>query len=126
MDSYPLISSLSTLSGTQKALLAKGKPPVQFLPSAHKIITTPLGGFKDISDVLVATASDISRACRIAPQEASKIVTLICRERAQPLRPLREFLSGWNEQFTTGDTELNSILGGGMRTGMVWEVVGER
>ncbi|KIK78521.1 hypothetical protein PAXRUDRAFT_28594 [Paxillus rubicundulus Ve08.2h10] len=103
---YPLISSLSTLLGTQKALLAKG-------------------GFKDTSDVLLATASDISRACRIAPQEASKIITLICQECAQPLRPLREFLSEGNEKFTTGDTELDFILGGGIRTGMVWEVVGE-
>ncbi|KIJ69524.1 hypothetical protein HYDPIDRAFT_124118 [Hydnomerulius pinastri MD-312] len=104
---YPSISSLSTLSGTQKASLAKG-------------------GFKDISDVLLATASDISRACRIAPQEVNKIISLICRERAQPPRPLREFLAEEpSEKITTGDVELDSLIGGGIKTGMVWEVVGE-
>ena len=28
--------------------------------------------------------------------------------------------------FTTGDNALDAALGGGIRTGMVWEVVGER
>jgi RecA/RadA recombinase len=28
--------------------------------------------------------------------------------------------------LTTGDTTLNRVLGGGIRTGMVWEFVGER
>ena len=27
--------------------------------------------------------------------------------------------------LTTGDTTLNRVLGGGVRTGMVWEFVGE-
>ncbi|KAF9232979.1 P-loop containing nucleoside triphosphate hydrolase protein [Melanogaster broomeanus] len=102
---YPLISSLSTLSATQKASLAK-------------VLRTYPTSFW-------TTASDISRACRIAPQEANKIITAICRECNQPLRPLRESLWLGNEKFQTGDAELDSILGGGIRTGMVWEVVGE-
>ena len=31
-----------------------------------------------------------------------------------------------DEYFTTGDVVLDRALGGGIRTGMVWEVVGER
>lgn len=31
-----------------------------------------------------------------------------------------------DEKFTTGDVVLDKALGGGIRTGMVWEVVGER
>lgn len=84
------------------------------------------GGFKDISDILLATPSDISRACKIPPHEANKIISLVCRERAQPPRPLQAFLSDANESITTGDSELDSILGGGITTGMVWEVVGQR
>jgi len=30
------------------------------------------------------------------------------------------------EEFTTGDSRLDKSLGGGIRTGMIWEVVGER
>ena len=30
------------------------------------------------------------------------------------------------ETFTTGSEVLDSMLGSGLRTGMVWEVVGER
>lgn len=30
------------------------------------------------------------------------------------------------ETFTTGSEVLDGMLGGGLRTGMVWEVVGER
>ncbi|KAH0830479.1 P-loop containing nucleoside triphosphate hydrolase protein [Lanmaoa asiatica] len=97
---------MSALSATQRTVLAKG-------------------GFREISDVLLATASDISRACKIPPHEANKIISLICREHAQPLRPLQAFLPGTDESFTTGDSELDSILGGGVTTGMVWEVVGE-
>jgi Rad51 len=30
------------------------------------------------------------------------------------------------EEFTTGDPRLDKALGGGIRTGMIWEVAGER
>ena len=30
------------------------------------------------------------------------------------------------EEFTTGDSQLDRSLGGGIRTGMIWEVAGER
>lgn len=104
---FPLIRSLLTLSDRQKATLLGG-------------------GFKDIADVLLSSSSEISRACRIPPQEAGKIIATICRERMQPLRPLGEFLAeAHDEMFTTGDAELDSVLGGGIRTGMLWEAVGE-
>lgn len=31
-----------------------------------------------------------------------------------------------DELFSTGDTTLDQALGGGIRTGMLWEIVGER
>ena len=98
------------------------------LTSVYKSsLTSIAGGFKDIADVLLSSSSEISRACRIPPQEAGKIIATICRERMQPLRPLGEFLAeAHDEMFTTGDAELDSVLGGGIRTGMLWEAVGER
>ncbi|KAG6376048.1 hypothetical protein JVT61DRAFT_2016 [Boletus reticuloceps] len=84
------------------------------------------GGFRDVSDILLAAPSDISNACRLPPSEVNKIISHIYREHAQPSRPLQSFLSHADESFTTGDSELDTILGGGIMTAMVWEVVGER
>ncbi|KAF8448073.1 Rad51-domain-containing protein, partial [Boletus edulis BED1] len=83
------------------------------------------GGFRDVSDILLAAPSDISHACKLPPSEVNKIISLIYREHAQPSRPLQSFLSNADESFTTGDSELDTILGGGITTAMVWEVVGE-
>jgi len=120
---FPPIRSLSTLSDRQKAALLGG-----MMSAIYKSPLTGIaGGFKDIADVLLSSSSEISRACRIPPQEAGKIIADICRERVQPLRPLGEFLAEeHDEMFTTGDAELDSVLGGGIRTGMLWEAVGER
>ncbi|KAH7889805.1 P-loop containing nucleoside triphosphate hydrolase protein [Phlebopus sp. FC_14] len=103
---FPPISSFLSLSERQKAALAKG-------------------GYKNISEALLATTNDLVRRCRITPQEANNIITLLCRERTLPPRPLRDFLIERDEKFTTGDPDLDTLLGGGIRTGMVWEVVGE-
>lgn len=104
---YPLVQSLLTLSNQQKAVLSKG-------------------GFKDIADILLATPSELSRACRIPPQEANEVIARICQERAQPLRRLADILADeHDEKFTTGDAELDTLLGGGIRTGMIWETAGE-
>ena len=42
------------------------------------------------------------------------------------MTPLAQGLSENDEIFTSGDPFLNKKLGGGIRTGMVWEIVGER
>lgn len=104
---FSFVQSLSTLSHQQKTVLSKG-------------------GFKDIADILLATPSELSRTCRITPQEANEIIARICQERAQPLRRLADILADErDEKFTTGDAELDTLLGGGVRTGMLWEAVGE-
>lgn len=43
-----------------------------------------------------------------------------------PLKRLDAFDANDDELFTTGDEILDASLGGGLRTGLVWEVVGER
>ncbi|KAI6111528.1 hypothetical protein EV401DRAFT_2075457 [Pisolithus croceorrhizus] len=102
---FSLIQSLSTLSHQQKTVLC---------------------GFKDVADILLATPSELSRTCRITPQEANEIIARTCQEQAQPLRRLADILADeHDEMFTTGDGELDTLLGGGVRTGMLWETVGE-
>ncbi|KAG1832724.1 P-loop containing nucleoside triphosphate hydrolase protein [Suillus variegatus] len=105
MDSISL-SSLSSLTTHQKSSLEKG-------------------GYKNLSDLLLSTSSDISRTTRIAPLEVTRILEAACREHAVPINKIKDLPMEGEEKFTTGDAELDSMLGGGIRTGMLWEVVGE-
>lgn len=100
------LSSLSSLTTHQKSFLEKG-------------------GYKTLSDLLLNTPSDISRTARIAPLEVTRILEAACRERATPINKIKDLPLEGEEKFTTGDAELDSMLGGGIRTGMLWEVVGE-
>ena len=54
------------------------------------------------------------------------ILDTVCRALAQQPRALKDVQHEGDERFTTGDERLDEALGGGVRTGMIWEVVGER
>ncbi|KAG1756251.1 P-loop containing nucleoside triphosphate hydrolase protein [Suillus paluster] len=103
---YVLLSSLSSLTTGQKSSLEKG-------------------GYKNLSDLLLSTPSDISRAARISPQVVTGILEAVCRECASPINKITDLPLEGEEKITTGDADLDSMLGGGIRTGMLWEVVGE-
>ncbi|KAI0670598.1 P-loop containing nucleoside triphosphate hydrolase protein [Trametes maxima] len=53
------------------------------------------------------------------------LIDLVCKELASPPRLLREVVHLGAEKFTTGDTNLDEVLSGGIRIGMVWELAGE-
>lgn len=91
----------------------------------HQKSSLEKGGYKILSDLLLSTPSDISRTTRIAPLEVTKILEAACRECAAPINKIKDLPLEGEEKFTTGDAELDGILGGGIRTGMLWEVVGE-
>ncbi len=58
--------------------------------------------------------------------EVKRIVDTVLSQTPVPkLRRLDEYPPAV-ETFTTGSEVLDGMLGGGLRTGMVWEVVGER
>ncbi|KAI0282544.1 hypothetical protein BGY98DRAFT_912294, partial [Russula aff. rugulosa BPL654] len=84
------------------------------------------GGFVTPSDVLLVPLSDISQRCRLAPQAVQAIVDSVARALARPPSILRDVVRNGSELITTGDTILDEMLGGGIRVGMVWELVGER
>ncbi|KAJ3921081.1 P-loop containing nucleoside triphosphate hydrolase protein [Lentinula edodes] len=102
------LASHTALSSSQKALLKRGK-----------IVT--------ISDLILTPVQDISRRCRVSPLEINAIVDTVCR--AHPIRAstLDDLLSPPNlfGICTSGDACLDAVVGGGFRTGMIWEVVGE-
>jgi DNA repair protein RAD57 len=84
------------------------------------------GNLLVISDILSTSVADIARKCKISPVEAQGIINSLCKENPHRLRQLGNVKQEGEEKFTTGDAHLDDALGGGIRTGMVWEVVGER
>ncbi|EGN96037.1 hypothetical protein SERLA73DRAFT_185531, partial [Serpula lacrymans var. lacrymans S7.3] len=83
------------------------------------------GGITDVTDFLLMTPHDISRKCRISLFEAQKAFSDVCDQLSRPLHYLGQFVPGHESIITTGDSELDCAVGGGIRTGMIWEVVGE-
>jgi DNA repair protein RAD57 len=79
-----------------------------------------------VCDLLLAKPVDISKKCRLTPAETKQITDAVCKDCAQVLRPLHQVKYEGDEKFTTGDVLLNRALGGGIRTGMIWEIFGER
>lgn len=53
-------------------------------------------------------------------------MNIVCDELAPKVYQLDDPALPKHEKFTTGDALLDSLFGGGIRTGKVWEVVGER
>ncbi|KAJ3997960.1 P-loop containing nucleoside triphosphate hydrolase protein [Lentinula boryana] len=102
------LASHTALSASQKALLKRGQ------------ITT-------LSDLILTPAQDIARKCRVSPLEITAIVDIVCRAHFIHAPTLEELLSSPNlfGICTSGDVRLDTALGGGFRTGMIWEVVGE-
>jgi DNA repair protein RAD57 len=73
------------------------------------------------------TPQDIAKRCKTSPLEIKRIIDTVLK--AIPLHRLNvleDIAHDGDEMFSTGDAILDNVLEGGMRTGMVWEVVGER
>ena len=83
------------------------------------------GGLVTISDVLFLPFSDVSQKCRLAPQAVQDIFDAISHALDRPPSLLRDVVRNGSETITTGDVLLDQILGGGIRVGMIWELVGE-
>ena len=86
----------------------------------------PAEGYKVLSDLLLSTPTEISLATGICEKVVIGIFEAACRECASPIDKVKDLPPEGEEKFTTGDAELDGMLGGGIRTGMLWEVVGER
>lgn len=72
---------------------------------------------------------ELSKRCKLSPFETKSITELVCESLVPETHTLEEWVShhgdaqGW---ITTGDATLDRLVGGGIRTGMVWEFVGDR
>ncbi|KAI9433974.1 P-loop containing nucleoside triphosphate hydrolase protein [Lactarius indigo] len=83
------------------------------------------GGLVTVSDVLFSPAYDVSQRCRLAPQAVQEIFDTISQAIDHPPSLLRDVIHDGSETITTGDILLDKMLGGGIRVGMIWELVGE-
>lgn len=86
------------------------------------------GKIATVSDLILAPAQDVARKCRVSPLEIKAIVDIVCESNPIQARTLADLLSPLNRHgnCTSGDPTLDVALGGGFRTGMIWEIVGER
>ena len=77
--------------------------------------------------MLCCSPQDLSRKCKISVHDADTIIDLLYASADPPrLWRLADIKDQGSEICTTGDPILDEALGGGLRTGAVWEVVGER
>ena len=63
---------------------------------------------------------------RISLSDVQAIANVICKAISCQVIPLIQELHGNHEILSSGDPILDKELGGGIHTGMVWEIVGER
>lgn len=77
----------------------------------------------------MTSVPELSKRCRLPPFEIKAITELVCQSLVPETRTLEEWTSHYGDAqglVTTGDATFDRVLGGGIRTGMVWEFVGER
>lgn len=82
-------------------------------------------GIRTALDVLCLTSNELARRLRIP--DARHITEKV----ANALAPSPQLVSGPShkdsrERISTGDANLDSLIGGGIVTGAIWEIVGER
>jgi hypothetical protein len=116
------ISSHPRLSSVHKAALKKGELNAGvFMPFTSEIT----GGFTHVSDILLCAPERLGEKCKLSTLEAQRMLDEVMRECVLSINCLQDTAKG-DEKCTTGDADLDDALGGGIRTGMIWEVVGER
>ncbi|PIL23794.1 hypothetical protein GSI_13545 [Ganoderma sinense ZZ0214-1] len=106
MDDWKL-ADLECLSTAQKQAFAKAS-----------ILTA--------SNLLVRRVPEVAKKCKIPVAEMEDLIDLVCQELYQSPRTIRTVDRIGEEVFTTGERYLDETLGGGIRTGMVWEIAGEK
>ncbi|KAI0747904.1 P-loop containing nucleoside triphosphate hydrolase protein [Daedaleopsis nitida] len=83
------------------------------------------GQFQKVSDLLLKKPCEAAKKCKLTLKEMDHIMSSICKELEKPPTLLRDVADVGEEQFTTGDPAIDDVLGGGIRTGMIWEISGE-
>jgi len=117
------LADTSFLTDTQKQALNKGAH-AHFM--AVLALTNMIGRFTDVEDVLDVGVDELASRSGLFRHQAEDILQRI----ASKLAPTPQVLSSLKETcgscISTGDGGLDHVLGGGIRTGLLWEFAGER
>ncbi|KAG8890602.1 hypothetical protein FRB98_007157 [Tulasnella sp. 332] len=87
--------------------------------------TLEIANFEYAADILLHSQDEIFKKTKLPLPEIEAIVQLISHEILDPPRRITRTESLGFECFTSGDQRLDGLLGGGIRTGAVWEIAGE-
>ncbi|KAJ7734951.1 P-loop containing nucleoside triphosphate hydrolase protein [Mycena maculata] len=80
------------------------------------------GNLQTLAELVLVSPQDLGRRCRISPLEAKAILNTVCENNRPQIKALTE---EEESMCSTGDSYLDAALGGGLRTGMIWEVFGQ-
>lgn len=78
------------------------------------------------ADLVLSNPMDIAKKLKMSLADTQVIIDSVCKELAPRSNSVKELDRERSDKFTTGDPGLDATIGGGIRTGMVWELVGER
>lgn len=82
-----------------------------------------------VADIVLTPPQDLAKRCRVSSSEISQLIRDICQNQGSLQFTFRTFEHTTEDDpktLTLGDVILDAALGGGLRTGMIWEIVGER
>ncbi|KAM5539092.1 hypothetical protein V8D89_007315 [Ganoderma adspersum] len=90
-------------------------------------VTLAKANVQTVSDLLFKPPSDLANQCKgWHLKEINTVIDLVCNElREEPTTILRDGIHIEDGSFTTAESQLDETLGGGFRTGMLWEICGE-
>lgn len=123
-----LITSLPHLNESQKAILRKG-PSLKTTLQLRSLKSYHLGNVITVADLVLTPPQELSKRCRIQPSDVIRLIQDTCTNQdslAFTFRTLENVDQEEHKIFSAGDSVLDDTLGGGLQTGMIWEIVGER
>lgn len=82
----------------------------------------------EASEVITAAPQDVLKRLKLADiQQVNRLVQTLCQDVAPTAKRLSDVADEDDRNWiTTGDPEVDRLLGGGVRTGVITEVCGER
>lgn len=130
MDDWK-IADLACLTTAQRQAFAKGMRLGSLFPPRSRAYRTnkhpPVSAsILTVSHLLVKRVPEVAKKCEMPVNEMEHLIDLVCQELHRSPRTIRAVDRIGEEIFTTGERYLDETLGGGIRTGMVWEIAGEK
>ena len=85
-----------------------------------------VAGLKLVQDIVLRPQPDLARQLKLPLDDVLAMLNAVSRELNEKPRRVSEVVASRKTRFTTGDSLLDQLIGGGMRTEMIWEFCGER